>query len=77
MRVALAAACDPAQVLYTGPGKRDIDLVEAVQAGVELFSVDSPYGLDQLDRVAREHDVEVRALVRITTTHLRPVRGSP
>ncbi|ABP53158.1 type III PLP-dependent enzyme [Salinispora tropica] len=75
LRVALAAGCDPAQVLYTGPGKRDIDLAEAVRAGVELFSVDSPYGLDQLDRMAREHDVEVRALVRINDDTPAPGQG--
>ncbi|MFG1776403.1 type III PLP-dependent enzyme [Micromonospora sp. NPDC049048] len=75
LRVALAAGCDPAEILYTGPGKRDVDLAEAVRAGVGLFSVDSPYGLDQLDRVAREHDVEVRALVRINDDSPAPGQG--
>jgi diaminopimelate decarboxylase len=75
LRVALAAGCDPAEILYTGPGKRDADLVEAVRAGVGLFSVDSPHGLDQLDRVARDHGAEVRALIRINDDTPAPGQG--
>ncbi|MCX4386921.1 type III PLP-dependent enzyme [Micromonospora peucetia] len=75
LHVALAAGCDPAEILYTGPGKRDVDLADAVRAGVGLFSVDSPYGLDQLDRVAGEHGAEVRALVRINDDTPAPGQG--
>ncbi|MFI5844834.1 type III PLP-dependent enzyme [Catenuloplanes sp. NPDC051500] len=75
LRVALAAGADPAGMLYTGPGKRDADLAEAVRAEVGLFSVDSPYGLDQLDRVARTHGTGVRALVRINDDTPAPGQG--
>jgi len=65
LRTALEAGFAAAGVLYTGPGKREQDLVDAVKAGVELFSVDSPHGLDQLDTVARRLTVSLQALIRI------------
>src|SRR5262245_11697992 len=52
LATALDAGFDPEHILYTGPGKRDRDVAEAVKSGVTWFSVDSPHGLDQIDRVA-------------------------
>ncbi|PZG02545.1 type III PLP-dependent enzyme [Micromonospora deserti] len=75
LRAALAAGYAPAAMLYTGPGKRDVDVDEAVRAGVRLFSIDSPYGLDQLDRIAAEYGTEVRALVRINDDTPSPGQG--
>lgn len=40
------------QVLYTGPAKRDAEITAALRAGVREFSVDSPYAITQLDRLA-------------------------
>jgi diaminopimelate decarboxylase len=75
LRIAAEAGGDPAAMLYTGPGKRDADLAEAVKAGVRLFSADSPHGLDQLDRVAGDLGVPVRALVRINDDTPAPGQG--
>src|SRR3954454_9337609 len=70
---ALAAGFDPAQLLYTGPGKRDADLRHALGRGVQEFSVDSPYALAQLDRLSADAGVSVRCLLRINDD--RPARG--
>ncbi|BCJ67440.1 type III PLP-dependent enzyme [Polymorphospora rubra] len=75
LRAALEAGADPAGMLYTGPGKRDVDVAEAIEAGVGFFSVDSPYGLDQLDRIARRYATPVRALVRVNDDSPAPGQG--
>ncbi|WP_424186721.1 type III PLP-dependent enzyme [Actinokineospora sp. G85] len=62
---AMEAGWDAGQVLYTGPGKRDQDLVRALRLGVREFSADSAAALDQLDAVAAAERVEVRALLRV------------
>ncbi|GAA0706679.1 alanine racemase [Dactylosporangium roseum] len=73
LAAALSAGVDPAQMLYTGPGKRDADVQAAVKAGVTWVSVDSPEGLDQVDRVARDLGVVARCLLRVNDT--TPVPG--
>lgn len=71
LQVALEAGFAADRILYTGPGKRDQDLRWAVKAGVTLFSVDSPFGLDQLDSLG----VPVRAIVRINDEQPVPGHG--
>lgn len=75
LAVALAAGVPPDRMLYTGPGKRDADVVEAVKAGVEWFSVDSPAGLAQVDRIAAEADHPVRCLLRVNDRAAVPGQG--
>jgi diaminopimelate decarboxylase len=62
-------------ILYTGPGKRDRDVAEAVKAGVTWFSVDSAYGLDQVDRVAGSLGATARCLLRVNDTTPVPGQG--
>lgn len=69
----LDAGFHPGSVLYTGPGKRDADIAAALRAGVRRFSVDSPYALDQLDRLATAHGVDVACLLRVNPD--RPAAG--
>ncbi|MGX7826352.1 type III PLP-dependent enzyme [Actinokineospora sp. 24-640] len=73
LTAALAAGFSAADVLYTGPGKRDQDIRFAVVRGVRLFSVDSPVALDQLDRLGSETGTGLRALLRVN--HPEPPRG--
>ena len=65
LRTALEAGYDPARMLYTGPGKRTADIETALAAGVRRFSADSPYALDQLDRVAGARSTPVEVLLRV------------
>lgn len=62
---ALAAGWSAADVLYTGPGKRDADVERAIRLGVREFSVDSVTALDQLEAIATARGAEVRCLLRI------------
>ena len=65
LTAALEAGWAPDSVLYTGPGKRDIDLHAALKAGVRWFSIDSAYGLDQLERACVAHASSACCLLRI------------
>lgn len=65
LTVALAAGADPSHILFTGPGKRDAEVRDAVAAGVRWFSVDSPPGLVQVDRAARAQGTTARCLLRL------------
>lgn len=72
LEVALDAGWPAADALYTGPGKRDIDLAAALRSGVRTFSVDSPAALDQLDRTAASLGVRARCLLRVNDDHPTP-----
>lgn len=72
---ALGAGWDPAEALYTGPGKSDAEIRDALTRGVRLFSVDSPYAIDQLDRLATACDVTARCLLRINDDQPVPGQG--
>lgn len=69
---ALDAGWPAADVLYTGPGKRDVDLAAALRLGVRTFSVDSPTALDQLNKIAAGLGVRVRCLLRVNDDHPTP-----
>lgn len=70
---ALGALWPAADVLYTGPGKRDEEIEYALRLGVRLFSVDSPYAIEQLDRLAGDAGVGAQCLLRVNDD--RPVPG--
>ena len=74
LAVALDAGFDPARLLYTGPGKRDQDVADALKAGVGLFSADSPHGLDQVRGLADDLGATARVLLRVNDT--TPVPGT-
>jgi diaminopimelate decarboxylase len=51
--------------MYTGPGKTPEELSAAVEAGVRLFSVESPRDRDRLAAAAEAHGVDVEYAVRL------------
>nr|WP_042178171.1 decarboxylase [Kibdelosporangium sp. MJ126-NF4]CEL13022.1 Diaminopimelate decarboxylase [Kibdelosporangium sp. MJ126-NF4]CTQ98708.1 Diaminopimelate decarboxylase (EC 4.1.1.20) [Kibdelosporangium sp. MJ126-NF4] len=63
LAAATEAGVAPARILYTGPGKRDTEVADAVTAGVRWFSVDSPQGIAQVEKAAAGADVD--CLLRI------------
>jgi diaminopimelate decarboxylase len=71
----LEAGVTPDRIVYTGPGKRDPEVAEAVRAGVRWFSVDSPVGLDQVDRAASAAGRDVRCLLRVNDASQVPGQG--
>lgn len=56
---------DPAKTLYGGPGKSELEMVSAIDAGVRKFSCESWVDVERLDGIARRAGVRVDALLRI------------
>ncbi|WP_186156452.1 type III PLP-dependent enzyme [Burkholderia gladioli] len=73
LTAALEAGWSPEAVFYSGPGKRDREVSDALRAGVRFFCADSPAALDQLSALASAVRVDVRCLVRINDA--QPVAG--
>ncbi|MFJ6486747.1 type III PLP-dependent enzyme [Streptomyces sp. NPDC091682] len=79
---ALSAGFDPGECLYTGPGKTDGELDEAIAKGVRMFSVESLTDLQHIGAVALRLGVVAQALLRINsasasaTTSIR-MTGAP
>ena len=64
LKVALDAGCDPAEISFAGPGKRDVELRQAVASRV-LVNVESPREVPVLARAAQELGLPARVAVRI------------
>ena len=65
---ALEAGFDPAGILYTGPGKTNAELEQAIATGVRLFSVESLSDLQHVGAAAEKHGVTASCLLRVNTT---------
>ncbi|MFM9368740.1 type III PLP-dependent enzyme [Streptomyces sp. Da 82-17] len=72
---ALAAGWPAGDVLYTGPGKRDEEIDDALRRGVRLFSVDSAHAVEQLDARAERLGADARCLLRINDDQPVPGQG--
>jgi diaminopimelate decarboxylase len=68
LRHALRAAFAPDQIVITGPGKRDEELAEAVDAGVRAVTVESRGELGRLARIARARGRRQPVLLRAAVT---------
>lgn len=64
LKVALDAGADPAEISFAGPGKRDIELQQAVAAGV-LVNVESMRELPVLARASQALGLPARVAVRV------------
>lgn len=64
LKVALDAGADPAEVSFAGPGKRDIELMQAVASGV-LVNVESPREVPVLARASQQLGLPARVAVRV------------
>ena len=64
LQVALDAGADPAEISFAGPGKRDIELRQAVAAGV-LVNVESMRELPVLARASQELGLPARVALRV------------
>ncbi|MCU7375646.1 pyridoxal-dependent decarboxylase, exosortase A system-associated [Paucibacter sp. O1-1] len=64
LKVALDAGADPAEISFAGPAKRDIELRQAVAAGV-LVNVESLRELPVLAAVAAELGLPARVAIRV------------
>jgi diaminopimelate decarboxylase len=64
LQVALNAGADPREISFAGPGKRDIELGQAVAAGV-LVNVESARELPVLARAAQRLGLPARVALRV------------
>src|ERR1700740_2734281 len=65
LRTALEAGASPAACLYTGPGKTEAELRQAIRLGCFRFSVDSPWDLAKVRAAAADLKTRLEALLRI------------
>ena len=64
LKVALDAGADPAEISFAGPGKRDIELCQAVAAGV-LINVESSRELPVLAAASARLGLPARVAIRV------------
>ena len=62
---AMAVGADPARIVYAGVGKTDHEILEAIQAGVGVFNVESEQEFENLSRLAGQVGEDVRAALRV------------
>jgi diaminopimelate decarboxylase len=66
---ALEAGADPAKVVYAGVGKTDEEIVQALQAGIAYFNIESEQELENLIRLVEQHSgrpvATVKAALRV------------
>jgi len=62
---ALRAGMPPERVVFSGVGKNDAEIAQALAAGIQRFNVESLDELHAIERIAGEHGATARAAVRI------------
>lgn len=61
----LQAGGDPSKVVYAGVGKTDTEIVEALDAGIGYFNIESEAELENLIAIAGRRGVKTKAALRI------------
>jgi diaminopimelate decarboxylase len=62
---ALRAGVDPKKIVYSGVGKKDIEIREALFAGILMFNVESTQELERINAIAGELDMVAKISLRI------------
>jgi len=61
----LQAGADPSKVVYAGVGKTDTEIIEALDAGIAYFNIESEAELENLIRLAKKQKRQARAALRV------------
>lgn len=61
----MQAGGDPARTVYAGVGKTDIEIVEALQAGIGYFNIESEAELENLIALAGQHGKRPKVALRV------------
>ncbi|MCA1743337.1 MAG: diaminopimelate decarboxylase [Desulfonatronovibrio sp.] len=61
----LKAGVDPQKIVYSGVGKREHEIREAIISNILMFNVESRQELEKINQVAAEMDTTVRISLRI------------
>lgn len=62
---ALRAGVNPKKIVYSGVGKKDIEIREALFAGILMFNVESTQELERINAIAGELDMVAKISLRI------------
>ncbi len=62
---ALRAGGDPARIIYAGVGKSDLEIREAIEAGIAAFNIESEEEIENIDRVAGSMGRQAIGAIRI------------
>jgi diaminopimelate decarboxylase len=61
----LAAGGEPSKIVFSGVGKREDELVRALEVGIRCFNVEVVEELDRLNRLAGHHGVKAPIALRV------------
>jgi diaminopimelate decarboxylase len=61
----LQAAGNPSKVVYAGVGKTDTEIIEALNAGIAYFNIESEAELENLIRLAKQEAKQPKAALRV------------
>ena len=62
---ALQAGGNPSDIVYAGVGKTDTEIIEALNAGIGYFNIESEAELNNLIRLAKENNKTPKAALRV------------
>lgn len=62
---ALQAGGDPSKIVYAGVGKTDTEIIEALNAGIGYFNIESEAELENLIRLAKQELKQPKAALRV------------
>lgn len=65
IEVALRAGFIPPQIVFTGVGKTDAELTQAIDLGVKTINAESAGELDRIDRIASGRQARARVALRV------------
>ncbi len=61
----IAAGGDPSKVVFSGVGKQEWEIADALDAGILMFNVESPAELETINRVALERGARAPVALRV------------
>ncbi len=62
---ALQAGGDPSKIVYAGVGKTDVEIIQALRAGIAYFNIESEAELENLIRLAKQENKQPKAALRV------------
>ncbi|MHC4242358.1 MAG: diaminopimelate decarboxylase family protein, partial [Planctomycetota bacterium] len=61
----MQAGGDPSQIVFAGVGKTDTEIIEALDANIGYFNIESEAELENLIRLARQQGKQTKAALRV------------
>ena len=77
---AIQAGGDPKKIIYAGVGKTDLEIREALEAGIAAFNIESEAEIENIERIAGQVGRKAIAAIRINPdvdpkTHVKTTTG--